>query len=80
MVISIDKAEYLGNYEILFCFSDKKEQKVSFETFLRKSSNPMITKYLKEDNFRNFNITNGDIEWNDFELCFPIWDIYEGNI
>jgi len=22
----------------------------------------------------------GDIVWNDYELCFPILDLYEGNI
>ncbi len=80
MVISIDEAKYLGNYEILFLFSDKKEQIVSFKSFLEKSNNPMINKYLNEDYFKAFNITYGDIEWNDFELCFPIWDIYKGNI
>jgi hypothetical protein len=25
-------------------------------------------------------VRDGDIDWNDYELCFPIADIYEGHL
>ena len=40
----------------------------------------MIRKYLKEANFRNFKIRHGNINWNDYELIFPVDDLYKGKI
>jgi len=80
MVIEIIKAEYLKDYKIAFEFSDGLNQVIDFEHFLKSSNNPMSRKYLDLAEFKNFNLEFGDIEWNDFEMCFPIWDLYNGKI
>jgi hypothetical protein len=80
MVIAIDKAQYIEDYRIKFSFSDGSERVVDFSEFLNKARNPMTRKYLTMENFRNFSIRYGDIIWNDYEMCFPVWDVYEGNI
>jgi hypothetical protein len=80
MVISIANAEYIGDYKIRFSFSDGSEKEIDFETFLSNSRNPMTRKYLDTSHFRDFHLEHGDIVWNDYELCFPIWDLYEGKI
>ncbi len=80
MVISIEKAEYINDYKISLLFSDGTRNIVDFETFLQSSSNPMTNKFLKIDKFKDFTIEHGDLVWNDYELCFPIWDLYEGVI
>lgn len=80
MVISINRAEYLGDYRIKFWFSDGLEKEVDFGIFLENAKNPMARKYLDKKLFSNFRIEYGDIIWNDYEMCFPIWDLYEGDI
>ena len=80
MVISIQKAEYKDGYKIYFLFSDGVKKIVDFESFLVKAKNPMTKKYMNKDLFQSFKIEFGDINWNDFEMCFPIWDIHEGKI
>ncbi len=80
MVISIDKAEYADEYKIKFFFSDGVERLIDFSTFLKRAKNPMTRKYLDEQLFMNYSIKYGDIIWNDYEMCFPIWDLHEGNI
>jgi hypothetical protein len=80
MVISINKAEYLGDYRINLWFSDGVEKEIDFGIFLKNSKNPMSRKYLDKKLFRNFKIEHGDIVWGDYDLCFPIWDLYEGKI
>jgi hypothetical protein len=80
MVIAIDKAEYLEDYKILFQFSDGSKRIVDFTSFLENARNPMTRKYLNKDLFRDFKIEYGDITWNNFELCFPIWDLFKGKI
>lgn len=80
MVLEIDNASYLGDYQIKLEFSDGKTQVVDFENFLSESKNPMTRKFLNTELFKNFKLEYGDLVWNDFELCFPIWDLYEGKI
>lgn len=80
MVISITIAEYIQDYQIRFSFSDGVERTIDFREFLFNARNPMTTKYLDQKLFSNFTIEYGDIIWNDFEMCFPIWDLHEGKI
>ena len=80
MVISIDKATYLEDFKIEFLFSDGVVRVVDFSGFLNNAKNPMTRKYLDKNLFKQFEIKFGDISWNDFELCFPIWDLHEGQI
>ncbi len=80
MVISINKAQYLGEYKIMFSFSDGTEKTIDFSTFLQNARNPMTRRYLDKKLFQEYTIQYGDIIWNDYEMCFPIWDLYEGNI
>ena len=80
MVISIIKAEYIGDYSIQFSFSDGVEQLIDFSGFLKNARNTMTKKYLDKQLFEKFIIDYGDIVWNDYEMCFPIWDLHEGRI
>ena len=80
MVISITKAESIGEYKILFLFSDGVERLIDFSDFLKNAKNPMTRKYLDEKLFKAYSIDYGDIIWNDYEMCFPIWDLHEGKI
>ncbi len=80
MVISIMKANYKGDFKIEFVFSDDTIQTIDFRSFLMNSKNPMTKKYQNEELFKNYTIEYGDIQWNDFELCFPVWDLHQGTI
>lgn len=80
MVISIMNAQYIQDYKIKFLFSDGTERTIDFSEFLENSKNPMTIKYLNKELFENFTIEYGDIIWNDYEMCFPIWNLYEGRI
>ncbi|MBC8005468.1 MAG: DUF2442 domain-containing protein [Verrucomicrobia bacterium] len=80
MVISINKAEYIDGYKIRFFFSDGEERLIDFYNFINAARNPMTRKYLDLKLFTSFTIEYGDISWNDYEMCFPIWDLHEGKI
>ncbi len=80
MVIDIVEADYVAPYKIHLWFSDSSERCVDFEPFLKTSTHPEIKKYLNPALFKNFSIAYGKLDWNDIDLCFPIQDLYEGNI
>ena len=80
MIVSINNANYKGDYVINLQFSDGIERDIDFSNFLQNAKNPMTKKYLDKELFRNFTIDYGDLIWNDYEMCFPIWDLHEGRI
>lgn len=80
MVLSIQNAEYITDYKIRFTFSDGVENTIDFSNFLFNAKNPMTRKYMDKNLFQSFSIDYGDLNWNDFEMCFPIWDLHEGNL
>ena len=78
--LKIDSAKYLSNYAIRIKFSDGNERLVDFKPFLSKSLHPSIKKYLDENKFSSFSWTDGNLNWNDYDLIFPISDLHNGQI
>ena len=78
--LRIESANYLSDFAIRIKFSDGNEKLVDFKPFLSKSVHPSIKKYLDEKKFSNFNLIEGNLNWNDYDLIFPISDLYSGKI
>jgi len=79
-VISVEKVNQLSDFKLELEFNDKTRQVIDFYPFLSRSLNPLIRKYLSLEEFSKFEIDEGDLEWNDYDLCFPIADLYENRI
>jgi len=79
-VIFIEAAQSAGDLKIRLIFNDKKERVVDFRPFLESSLNPLIREYLDSARFAQFTVLDGDLMWGDYDLCFPIADLYEGRI
>jgi hypothetical protein len=79
-ILAIAKAQYLKAYRIRLTFSDETVKVIDFKEFLKSAKNPMTRKYLDLKKFKNFRVEYGDLVWGDYELCFPIWDLYSGEI
>ena len=78
--LKIDSAKYLSDYAIRIKFNDGNERLVDFKPFLSKSLHPSIKKYMDESKFSSFSLTDGNLNWNDYDLIFPIADLYKGRI
>ena len=78
--IEVLKAEWIRDYLLEIRFTDGKIQKVDFEQFLKNSKHPEIQKYLEFELFKKFEIRDGNLDWNDFDLIFPVSDLYAGKI
>ena len=78
--IAITSAEQVGPYVLHLRFSDGASQGIDFEPFLSASHNPLIRKYLDPAQFARFEVVHGDLLWNDYDLCFPIADLYENHL
>jgi hypothetical protein len=78
--LQITEAEYVSGYKIRLMFNDGTERVMDFEPFLRKAQNPDITKYRQMRKFKSFRLDYGDLMWGDYDMIFPITDLYRGEI
>jgi hypothetical protein len=78
--IEIQSVLYIGDYAIRIFFSDGSNKLVDFKPFLESSVHPSIRKYLDETKFKDYQIVDGNLNWNDYDLIFPIEDLIEGKI
>jgi hypothetical protein len=79
-LITVKSAKYVGDFIILIIFNDGISRKVNFKPFLEKSHHPSIRQYLDENKFQEFQIIDGNLNWNDYELIFPTEDLLSGVI
>ncbi len=79
-LLSIENAKYIGDFAIRLNFSNNKKILVDFKSFLNNSQHPSIKKYYNEQVFQQFKIKNGNLNWNDYDLIFPIEDLYNNSL
>jgi len=78
--LEITEAKYLSGYQIRLTFNDGKMRVLDFEPFLRKARNPDLAQYRQMKRFKQFRLHSGDLMWGDYEMIFPITDLYRGEI
>jgi hypothetical protein len=79
-VVQIEAARCVAPYALHLRFDDGHESTVDFGPFLRGSVHPSIRAYLDLKRFKGFSLEHGVLQWNDFDLVFPMSDLYEGRI
>lgn len=79
-VISVTAVEDLGDLQLRLTFSDGAIQEVDFRGFLQHSNHPEIRAFLDPAKFATYVLKDGDLVWGDFELCFPVMDLYQNSI
>ncbi|OAI07282.1 DUF2442 domain-containing protein [Methylomonas methanica] len=75
-VVNICSAEQIDSYLLRLKFDDGKEQIIDFKGFLMRSKHPDIRAYLDSVKFSDYRIEYGELVWGDYELCFPMIDLY----
>ena len=78
--VQVRAVRHVRAYRLRIEFSDGKISEVDFEPFLRSTKHPGIRRYLQPRRFKQFAITDGVLQWNDFDLVFPMADLYDGVI
>ena len=78
--INITAAERVDDYALRLSFDDGTVQTVDFKPFHSLSRHPNIRAYLDPVRFAAFRIEYGELVWGDYELCFPIIDLYRNQL
>ena len=80
MYLRVKEASYIPRYRVDITFNDGTRRVVDFGPFLKQARNPMFTKYRGLKEFKSFHIHDGDLMWGDYEMIFPITDLYNGTV
>jgi hypothetical protein len=80
MYLRVKEARYVPRHRVAIKFNDGTHRVVDFGPFLKQARNPMFTKYRRAKEFKSFHIQDGDLMWGDYEMMFPIMDLYQGSI
>jgi hypothetical protein len=78
--INITSVEKAGKYQLHLQFDDGTEQIVDFKEFLSHSRHPDIRAYMEDSKFDTYHLEFGELVWGDYDLCFPIIDLYHNQI
>ena len=77
-IIEIMSVAYRAPYTLVVTFDDGHISTIDFKSFLFSSQHPDIIKYQDTDLFQQFSIDGGDLQWNEYELCFSLGTLYDG--
>ena len=79
-LINIVTAQQVGDYRIRLAFDDHTVQDVDFKPFLSSALHPAIRNWLAPEKFATFRLEYGELVWGDYELCFPLIDLYRNQL
>ena len=79
-VIEITSAVYIDDFVLRIDFNDGTIQDVDFRPFLNNAQHPSARQYLDKAKFQEFTIVDGNLNWHDYELIFPLDALYHGCI
>ena len=76
----VERASHLDGYVLSLDFSSGVTKQVDFAPFILNASHPDVQKYRDLEMFKQFTVADGDLYWNDYELCFPVADLYQNHL
>jgi len=79
-VVRAEAVRHISGHKLGARFNDGHASTVDFGPFLKSSVHPSIRAYLDVKRFKNFTLEDGVLYWNDFDLVFPMAELYEGQI
>ncbi|MEI6084892.1 MAG: DUF2442 domain-containing protein [Verrucomicrobiota bacterium] len=78
--VRVQVVHHVRDYRLRIEFTNGQTREVDFEPFLQAAAHPGIRRYLQPLRFKQFAITDGVLQWNDFDLVFPMAGLHAGVI
>jgi len=78
--LSVKNVHPIKSHRLEIEFSDGHKQHVDFAPFIFSSGHPDYDKYKKESEFLNYEIIDGNLNWGDYTMIFPVEDLYSGKL
>lgn len=76
----VKSARHKIDYVLEIEFNDGHIAVVDFAPFIFSSRHPDYEPYKSIENFLNFDIVDGNLNWDDYTMVFPVEDLYQNRI
>ena len=77
-IFFIEAAKPEHGHALNLRFNDGACRTIDFAPFLSRSQHPQIRSFIEPAKFASLRVEHGDLVWGDYDLYFPIADLYAG--
>lgn len=74
----VKEVKHKKSHILEITFSDGYVKNVDFAPFIFSNGHPDYNKYKLEKNFLTYKVIDGNLNWDDYTMIFPISDLYSG--
>ncbi|WP_022943867.1 DUF2442 domain-containing protein [Pseudoalteromonas ruthenica] len=78
--LSVVNTRHLTGHILEIIFNDGHRSVVDFATFIFSVGHPDYEPYKNVDKFLTFEIEDGNLNWDDYTMIFPVEDLYSNRI
>ena len=78
--LSVKRARHKIGHILEIEFSDGHAENIDFAPFIFSANHPDYEKYKSISEFIKFDIVDGNLNWDDYTMIFPVEDLYRNNI
>ncbi|WP_461534737.1 DUF2442 domain-containing protein [Spongorhabdus nitratireducens] len=78
--VTISAVRHIKGHVLALTFSDGHIQPVDFAPFIFSSGHPVIEAYQDMGRFLGYKLIDGNLNWDDYNMIFPVTDLYKGKL
>ena len=78
--VLVENARHKIGHILEIEFNDGHSEIVDFAPFIFASGHPDYDRYKSIDNFKRFEILDGNLNWDDYTMIFPVEDLYHNRL
>jgi hypothetical protein len=79
-VLFVKSAKHLKSHILEIEFSNGEHRVIDFAPFIFSVGHPDYERYKSEAGFLDFKIEDGNLNWDDYTMIFPVEDLYAGKL
>ncbi|MBV2129993.1 DUF2442 domain-containing protein [Arsukibacterium indicum] len=78
--LSVVNVKHITGHILDITFSDGYNAVVDFAPFIFSVGHPDYEQYKKLDNFLAYKLDDGNLNWDDYTMIFPVEDLYHNRL
>lgn len=78
--LAVQSVRHQGGHVLELTFNDGHVQCVDFAPFILSDGHPDYERYALVDEFLRFEIVDGNLNWDDYSMVFPVEDLYRNTL
>ncbi|MCS6260651.1 DUF2442 domain-containing protein [Shewanella baltica] len=78
--LSVVDAKHLTGHILEITFNNGHKEVVDFASFIFSVGHPDYEAYKNVETFLRFKIEDGNLNWDDYTMIFPVEDLYSNRV